>query len=123
MFNTYVTITFHPKYMWMTTVQFKILYFRRNSTHSKFREFCSSCLPILCLREWLNNFISAMAFGRIHQCFKVTFISLFSPLLLSPPRPSHAIHGKCIVYRSWIDTGILPQHSDLSSPHGRHHTF
>jgi len=34
--------------LWLITVGFEIVCFRWNSTNSKFRIFCLSCLPILC---------------------------------------------------------------------------
>ena len=71
----------------------------KNIKNSKFKIFCPSCPPMLCAHsEGLNSSVSIMDPMKINHWFRVTLVSLFSPLLLLPLWISqfvYAINAKC----------------------------
>lgn len=82
--------TFFQRCLSFTTVWFETIQLRWNTTNSKFRLFCLSCLPMLSAQKRFNGFVS-----ETHHWFKITSVFLL-------PASENALCCKLFVYRCLI---------------------
>lgn len=79
---------------WLITVEFEIVCFRWNSTNSKFKIFCLSCLPILCTKKkYFNSLISIIIiFYKTHHWSRSFRLPCTSSLCCCLSHCHHIIH-------------------------------